>query len=62
MIQYERIDNRTINVKVDGIVSGQIKEKTYAKMPAFQYFPKGSSEGGKIYNTLLEVKKSLEEE
>jgi hypothetical protein len=54
MIEY--IENTTIKVKLDGKICGNIKKSS----KGYQYFPKGSKIGGKIYSNLTEIKNILE--
>ena len=58
MITYKISDSKNLRVKVysDGALAGRI----ISKHGLYQYFPKGSKDGGDPYETLKEVKESLE--
>jgi len=57
MIEYTKLKNsKNISVKVHGIKTGTIKRAS----GGYQYFPLKSTKGGEIFNTLPEVKQSLE--
>ncbi len=57
MITYKNKDS-IVQVLLDNKVVGSIKKN---KDGLYQYFPKGSKSSGEPFNTLQEVKKSLEE-
>jgi hypothetical protein len=56
MITYKR-KNQNFNVYVENKLVGIIKE---VPKKQYQYFPKGSKLGGKIFNSVEQVKQSLE--
>lgn len=66
MLTYKKKDeNRTdspIRVLSEGKVLGTIKttRSDIGTEPKFQYFPKGSKNGGDVFPTLAECKASLE--
>ena len=54
----EACESEPLQVSIDGRLAGEIRKVT----GGYQYFPKGIKKGGRVFNKIGEVQRSLSEE
>lgn len=63
MFVFEDIDGQSsARVLLNGMVVGHIKRVGNAPCPSYQYFPKGQSAGGEVFQSLYLCQLSLMED